>query len=158
MASAAGVVVYASAAGERLWPVVAGVGAAGCALAALSLSRPWPSLLPLGLVGVGGAYGVRVVLHGGAVDAAAPAIAAVLFATAELGYWSLERGAPYDRLAALRRVGFVIAGALVTALAGSLVLVAASGVSGGVSLEAAGVVAALLTLGAIALLASRASV
>jgi hypothetical protein len=155
---AAGVVVYAAAAGERLRVVVIGVGSAGCLLAALAFPRRWATLLPLGLVGVGGCYGLFVALQGGSVDAAAPIVAATLYAAAELGYWSLERGARYRRVIVARRLGGVALGALAAALVGSLVLVAASGVSGGVALEALGVAAALLTLGAIALLASRASV
>ncbi len=151
--------VYAVAAGNRLQGVVAGVGAAGCALTALALPGRWPSLLPAGLAGVGGSYGVFLGLHSGAVDAAAPAVAAALFVAAELGFWSLERSAArYERAAVARRLLGLIGGAVATGLVGSLVLAAASGVSGGVGLEAAGVAAAALTLAAIAFLASRSSV
>jgi hypothetical protein len=58
----------------------------------------------------------------------------------------------------LRRVGGLAGAAVVTALIGSLVLVVATGASGGVPLEAAGVGAAVLAVAAIARLASRASV
>jgi hypothetical protein len=137
---------------------VAAVGGAGCVLTALAVPRRWASLLPLGLLCVGASYGLHLALDERSVDAAAPLVAAALFIAAELAYWSLERGAPSRRGAAARRAGGVALGAVLTALVGSLVLVAASGVSGGVALEALGVLAALLTLGAIALLASRASV
>lgn len=142
------------------WPeVVAGLGVAGCALTALSLIGRWPSLLSAGLVGIGASYGVQLSLGGDTVDAAAPAVAAGLFLAAELGFWSLERGATrYGRAAVGRRALQLGAGALATGLVGSLVLAAASGVSGGVALEAAGVAAAALTVAAIALLASRSSV
>jgi hypothetical protein len=155
----AGVVVYATAAGERLSWVVAGVGAAGCALIVLALPGRWPSLLPLGLAAVGGSYGVFLSLRGGSVEARAPAVAAGLFVAAELGLWSLERGAVrYSARAMARRLGGVGVGAVATGLVASLVLAATSGVSGGVALEAAGVGAAVLTLAAIAALASRPSV
>ena len=86
-------------------------------------------------------------------------MAAALFVAAELGFWSLERSpARYERAALARRLLGIVSGAVATGLVGSLVLVAASGVSGGVGLEAAGVAAAALTLAAIAFLASRSSV
>jgi hypothetical protein len=151
--------VYAVAAADRLPQLVAGVGAAGCALVALALPGRWPSLLPLGLASVGGAYGVLLSLRGGSVDPAAPAVAAALFVAAELGFWSLERGAVrYPTGLAARRLLGLAAGAVVTGLVGSLVLTATSGVSGGVGLEAAGVGAAVLMLAAIAVLASRSGV
>jgi hypothetical protein len=138
---------------------VAGVGAAGFALTALALPGRWPSLLSAGLACVGGSYGVLLGLRGGAVDAAAPAVAAALFAAAELGFWSLERsGARYGRAAAVRRLVGIGIGVVGTGLVGSLVLAVASGVTGGVGLEAAGVAAAVSTLAAIAYLASRSSV
>ena len=119
----------------------------------------WWRIGVLGLACVGGSYAVLLGLRGGAVDAAAPAVAAALFVAAELGFWSLERSpARYERAALARRLLGIVSGAVATGLVGSLVLVAASGVSGGVGLEAAGVAAAALTLAAIAFLASRSSV
>ena len=151
--------MYSVAAGDRLGWVVASAGAAGCALVALALPGRWPSLLPLGLAAVGGSYGVFLSLRGGSVDAAAPAVAAGLFVAAELGFWSLEgTAARYGGAAIARRLGVIAGGAVATGLVGSLVLAATSGVSGGVGLEAAGVGAAVLTLAAIAFLASRRSV
>ena len=151
--------VYAVVAGHRLSWVVAGVGAAGCVLVVLALPRRWPSLLPLGLATVGGSYGVFLSLRGGAVDAGAPAVAAALFAAAELGFWSLEGGVVrYAAAATTRRLGWIAAAAVATGLVASLVLAAASGVSAGAGLEAAGVGAAVLTVAAVAVLAARSSV
>jgi hypothetical protein len=159
LALSAAVVVYAVVATDRLPEVVAGVGAAGCALTALALPGRWPSLFPLGLAAVGGSYGTFLSLRGGDVDAGAPAVAAALLVAAELGFWSLEgASARYPAAATARRVGGIALGAVATALVGSLILAATSGVSGGVGLEAAGVGAAVLTLAAIAVLASRRSV
>jgi hypothetical protein len=134
--------------------VVAGIGVAGCAIAALALVARRPSLFPLGLAGVGAAYGVYVSLRGRGVDPLAPLVAAALYAAAEVGFWSLERTAARgERALTARRLGGLAAGALLTALVGSLLLLAASGTSGGVGLEAAGVAAAIVALAAIARLA-----
>jgi hypothetical protein len=108
---------------------------------------------------VGAAYAVFLAVRNGAVDARAPAVAAALFAVAELGFWSLERSpSRSERVVLLRRVTGLAGGAILTALVGTLVLVLATGASGGVGLEAAGVAAAVLAVAAIARLASRASV
>jgi hypothetical protein len=139
--------------------VVAAVGVAGWALLAFGLATRWTSSVPVGLAGVGAAYAVFLAVRNGAVDARAPAVAAALFVVAELGFWSLERSpSRSERAVLLRRVTGLAAGAILTALVGALMLVLATGASGGVGLEAAGVAAAVLAVAAIARLASRASV
>ena len=159
LALAGGIVAYADVASDRLPAVVGGVGVAGCALAAFALFTRWRSVFPIGLALVGASYGVYLALRNGAVDASAPAVAAALFAVAELGFWSLERTPSRSEGTVLvRRVGALAGGVLLTALVGSLLLVLTTGASGGVGLEAAGVAAAVLALAAIARLASRASV
>ena len=151
--------MYAAAAGDRLPQVVAGVGAAGCALMAVAFLVRRPSVLPVGLAGVGAAYAVFLSLRSGAVDARAPIVAAALFVAAEAGFWSLERTAARGGTAPMaRRIATLVGSAAVAALVGSLILVLATGVAGSVALEAIGVAAAAVTLAAIALLASRASV
>jgi hypothetical protein len=126
---------------------------------AFAFATRWKSVLPFGIAFVGAAYAVFLAIPNGAVDQWAPAVAAALFAAAELGYWSLERSpSRSEGVVVLRRVAGLAGGAVVTALVGSLVLVVASGASGGVGLEAAGVAAAVLAVAAIARLASRASV
>ena len=119
-----------------------------------------PSALPVGLAGVGAAYGLFLSLRTGAVDPRAPAVATALFVAAELGFWGLRavnRACASGRFSSAASPGSP-AGALLTALVGSLVLGLTTGVGGGVALEAAGVAAATLTVAAIALLASRSSV
>jgi hypothetical protein len=156
---AAGVVAYAVVASDRLAEVVGIVGVAGGALMAFALCTRWRSVFPLGIALVGVSYGVFLGIHNGPVDQWAPAVAAALFVAAELGFWSLERSPSRSEGAVLlRRVGGLAGAAVVTALIGSLVLVVATGASGGVPLEAAGVGAAVLAVAAIARLASRASV
>jgi hypothetical protein len=155
---AAGVVVDAAAEAGRVPELVVAVGLAGCVLMVVAFLGRWPSVLPVGLVGVGAAYAISLALRSGAVDAAAPAVAAALFVAAELGFWALERSpARAERQLLVRRISGLAVGALGTALVGSLVLGLTAGVSGGVALEAAGVAAAALTVAAIALLASRVS-
>jgi hypothetical protein len=139
--------------------VAGGVGVAGGALMAFALATRWRSAFPFGLALVGASYGVFLAVRNGAVDEWAPAVAAALFAAAELGYWSLERSpSQSERSVVVRRLTGIVSGVVVTALVGSLVLVVATGASGGVALEAAGVAAAVLAVAAIARLASRASV
>jgi hypothetical protein len=151
--------VYATLAGDRLPEVVAAVGAGGCALLAVAFVTGRASVFPVGLAGVGAAYGVYVSLRGGAVDARAPMLAAALFLAAELGYSLLGRGvARAERTVVVRRLAWLTAAALVSGLLGILLLALTSGVGGGVGLEAAGVGAAALAVAAIALLASRSSV
>jgi hypothetical protein len=132
---------------------VAGAGLAGCALFALGLAGRWPSLLVLGTAGVGAAYAVFLSLRSGAVDANAPAVGAGLFVAAELGFWSLEGTL---RAVLVRRVLFILLLGLGSALVGSLILVASAGASGGVGMEALGVVGAVAVLGVIAALSARA--
>jgi hypothetical protein len=126
---------------------------------AFALFTRWTSVFPFGVALVGAAYGASVAIDNGAVDARAPAVAAALYVAAELGHWSLERSpSRSERVVLLRRVASLAAAAAVTALAGSFILVLATGASGGVGLEAAGVGAAVLAVAAMARLASRASV
>lgn len=135
-----------------------GVGAAGLLLVSLALAGRWPSLLPLGLAGVGAAYAAYLSLRSGTIDPWAPVVAAALFAAAEFAYWSIERQeGRAERAVLVRRVALIGAGALGTAILGSVLLLAAGGGSSGLALEAVGVVAAIALLAVIAFLAARPS-
>jgi hypothetical protein len=159
LALAGGIVAYADVASNRLPELAGGIGVAGCALIAFALFTRWRSLFPFGLVLVGASYAVYLAVRNGAVEAGAPAVAAALFAVAELGFWSLERTpSQSERTVLVRRLAALAGGIVLTALAGSLLLVLTTGVTGGVGLEAAGVAAAVVAVGAIARLAWRASV
>jgi hypothetical protein len=150
------VLAYSATAGDRLPQVVAGVGTVGWAVTALALAGRWPSLLPWGFVGVGGGYAVFLGLREGTVDPRAPIVAAVLFAAAELGFWSVEPRQGWSEPSVLvRRIVFIGAGALGTALVGALLLVLVADTSGGVGFEAIGVGAAVLTLTIVAVLTAR---
>lgn len=150
-------VAYAVAVGERLPQVVAGVGAAGALTAAVALVLRRPSVFPIGIVGVGAAYAVFLALRHGTVDTRAPFVAAAIFAAAETGFWSVEPlAARATGQATVRRTLLIAGSALLVALAGSMVLVISSGVSGGVALEAVGVAAAAGTAAVVAVVAARA--
>jgi hypothetical protein len=151
------VVAYSVVAGDRLPEVVAGIGAGGCALTALALVARRPALLPFGLAGVGAGYAVFLSLRAQTVDSRAPVVAAAFFAAAELAYWSVERPeGRRDRRLLVRRLVLLGAASLGVALLGALLLVLTSGVSGGVALEAFGVLAAVGTAAIITRLAARA--
>jgi hypothetical protein len=148
--------VYAALGHDDLPKVVPGVAAAGWTVAALALIARQPALLPLGLAGVGGAYALFLSLGGDAVDPRAPLVAAMLFLAAEFGFWSLEaRDARPERAALIRRLLLIAAVALGAALVASLLLVAAADVSGGVGLEALGVLAAVVTVSIVVVLTVR---
>ncbi len=150
-------VAYAVAVGERLPQVVAGVGAAGALTAAVALVLRRPSVFAIGIVGVGAAYAVFLALRHGTVDTRAPFVAAAIFAAAETGFWSVEPlAARATGQATVRRTLLIAGSALLVALAGSMVLVISSGVSGGVALEAVGVAAAAGTAAVVAVVAARA--
>jgi hypothetical protein len=152
-----GVVAYSVAAHDRRPELVAGIGAAGWALTAAALAGRWPSVLPWGLVGVGAAYAVFLSLRERIVDPRAPLVAAAFFAAAELAFWSIERVEGRRDLAVLlRRLVLLGGSALGVALLGALLLVLTSGVSGGVELEAIGVLAAVVTVAIVTGLAARA--
>jgi hypothetical protein len=136
--------------------LVAAVGALGWAVAAAALVGRWQSLLPWGVAGVGAAYALFVALRTGSVDPRAPVVAVALFVAAELGFWSLEPlDARPEPVVLIRRLLFLVVGGLGAALVGSLLLVAAAGVRGGLVLEALGVLAAVLTLAIVATLTTR---
>ena len=148
--------MYSALGHDDLPKVVPGVAAAGWTVAALALIARQPALLPLGLAGVGGAYALFLSLGGDTVDERAPLVAAMLFLAAEFGFWSLEaRDARPERAGLIRRLLLMAAVALGAALVASLLLVAAADVSGGIGLEALGVLAAVVTVSIVVVLTVR---
>jgi len=150
------VAAYSALSGDRLVQVVAGLGAAGCVLVALALAARQAFLLAWGIAGVGAGYAVFLSLRSGTVDPRAPFVAAAVFAAAELGFWSVQPGlGRSERTVLARRVGVLAAEAFAAALLGALLLVLATGARAGLGLEAMGVLAAVATLGIVALLTAR---
>ena len=113
-----------------------------------------PAAVPIAIAVVGVEYAAILAVQDETLDARAPVLAAVLFAAAELGYWSLElRDAVADEPGAyLRRLG-LLAGLTLGALAlGQLLLALVDlGERGGIAIEAVGVVAAVAALAIVAL-------
>ena len=128
------------------------------ALAAGLLLRV-PAVVPVAIAIVGVEYAAILAVQDDALDARAPVLAAILFAAAELGYWSLElRDAVADEPGAyFRRLG-LLAGLTLGVLAlGQLLLVAVDlGERGGIAIEAVGVLAAVAALAIVAMSARRA--
>jgi hypothetical protein len=159
----------AVAAGLAVWPVVdiaerdgvvwgaAVGGAAGLVLLGIGLLARAPAFVTSGLVLLGAEYAAALAIEDRPLDRGAPIVAAALFLTAELAWWSLELRA---RIAAeagsnLLRLAFLLgltAGALALG-AGVLALVDVVRVSG-LHVELAGAAAAVGIL-ALALLARR---
>lgn len=125
-------------------------------VAGLVLRRPVG--VPLAILFLGLAYALRLLVEEDTLDQSAAFVAAGLYATAELSYWSLElRSVLAEEAGAyVRRVG-LLAGMTVGALALGIVLLALVDVlqTGGVAAEAVGVLAAVVTLALLALASRR---
>jgi hypothetical protein len=153
----AGVIAYAATRVGSLAAVVATLGAFGMLLLAFVLVRAQDELLgsALGLAAI--AYAAALVVHGPAVDAAAPLVGAGLLLCGELATWSLEERV---RVAGDRSLLFARAAA-VAALAGGglavsalVVSLAAAPFGGGLGWTVVGAAAAVLVL-ALAARAAR---
>jgi hypothetical protein len=131
----------------RLFVVVAAVGGVSLVAFSAALALRWPALAAWGLAACGTEYGLFLGFRGGTVDRWAPLVAAALFVAAELGYRVVEPPEPVpERAVVLRATGWLLAGVLGTAVAGSVLLAAAGGGSGGLGLEALGAAAAVTVL------------
>lgn len=151
----AGIVVYAATTTERLPTLVLVVGASGLVVTTVALAGGWPSMLPVGLVGVGAAYAVFLAFRS-SVDPWAPFVAAALFAAAELAFTFLEPlSARPSRTLHARQLLTFGAGALLTAIFGSTLLLVAGGGGSSVTLDAAGILAAVALMAVVAALAVR---
>ena len=152
----AGIVVYAATATERFPTIVLAVGVAGLVVTTVALVGGWPSILPVGLVGVGAAYAIFLALRSESVDPWAPFVAAALFAAAELAFTFLEPlSARPSRTLQARQLLTFAAGALVTAIFGSALLLVAGEGGSSVALDAAGILAAVALMAVVAALAVR---
>jgi hypothetical protein len=106
----------------------------GARLAAISLVSlvaaivlGWSSLIPVSLVFLGSVYAAHLAIDDAPLDAKAPLLAAGLYLTAELAYWSLDEraAARADPGEAMRRAGVVVALGLAALAAAAVVLAAA---------------------------------
>jgi hypothetical protein len=148
-----------------LWEAGDIAGPIGARLAGLALISivavivlGWSPLVAAALLLLGGAYAVRLGLDDPALDATAPLVAAGLFLTAELAYWSLEERARVqsDPGDALRRLGFL---ALLTlgslATSGAVLALADAVRTGGFTVDLLGAAAAAAALLLVVLSARR---
>jgi len=134
---------------------VAAVGVGGVAVLALALAGRWQELLPWAIALLGAQYAISLLIRDGGIDALAPLYAAVMVVTAELAYWAVERG-PAARSVVLPRVGALLALALGTAAAGTVLHAASAGSGGGgLGLHLVGLASATAALGVVAWLAWR---
>jgi len=125
----------------------------GCVFVALALLTRQTLLLAWGVAGVGAGYAVFLSLRSGTVDSRAPFVAAALFTAAELAFWSVEPVLGRSQAqVVVRRIGVLAAEGFAAALLGALLLVVATGARAGLALETMGVVAAVATVGIVALL------
>jgi len=102
----------------------AGIRVVGLAFLALvaALVLSWPGFVAVAAATVGGVYGTELAIADAPLDVAAPAVAAGLLLSVELGYWSIEERGGWKGEAgdSLRR------GAFVALLAAGAALVAAT--------------------------------
>ena len=112
-------------AGETALTIGVRVAAVGVLALVAALVLGWSPLVPASLALVGAVYATHLALDDPPLDVAAPALAAALLLTAELGYWSLDERRPArgEAGADLRRLAVVV-GLGLTALLVSAVLLA----------------------------------
>lgn len=137
-------------------PTVVALGgvATVCLVATLAVGRAEPIVGALALLG--GAYAAILVIDDPVLDGRSAIVAAALLAVGELGYLSVEvRPAVTEEAgAATRRVAFVAVLTLFAlALGGAMLAVVDLLRTGGIAIEAAGVVAAAAAVGLLVLAA-----
>jgi hypothetical protein len=145
----AAVSAYPAIATDRLsWPIAATAGAA-VAVLVVSLVFGWSAGIAVALALSATAYGVYLGFRGGVVDGRAPLVAAALFVAAELAFRAIEPRAAAERALASRGAVWLLAGTVMTAVIGALLLVVAGSATAGLWLEAFGVAAAVAALAVV---------
>ena len=123
-----------------------------------ALVLEWAPLLPASLALLGGVYAAQLYADDARLDGAAPLVAAGLYVTAELGYWSLEErerveAAPGE---GLRRLAIVtLLGLVALVVAATLLALADIVRTRGLAVDVLGAAAAGAALSAIVVLAGR---
>jgi hypothetical protein len=137
-------------------PVLVAVGVLALAVLLIGLGLRWSAGLAFGVALLGAQQAVRLALGSDALDAWAPLVAGLLLLVAELAWWSIERRVPAwaePGLAVRRLAGVLFTCALASMVAALVVLAAGAPLSGGVSLELVGVLAAAAALALVAFVA-----
>jgi hypothetical protein len=138
--------------------LVVGIGLIGALLLAVVLVRNTDEFLPWALVCLGVAYTVSLFVHGSAVDAGAPLVAAGMLLCGELAAWSLDarHAIAAEREVVLRRA-LALAALTLAGLgaAAAVIAFAASSFGGGLGWTVLGAVAAVAVVGLAAQLVRR---
>lgn len=137
------------------WTLFATLVAVSCLATAVLARRPFP--IPLAVLALALPYTAIVTLEIEELDSRAALVAALLFGSTELAYWSLElRGALTDEPGTyLRRVALVAGLMLGVFAGGTAVLALVEGFTArGPTIDAIGVAAALVVVGLLALAAA----
>jgi hypothetical protein len=157
VAGAAGLTGYAAAVAERLGGLLAMIGAVGVAFLAAAFVLRIPALITPGLAVLGAEYAALFALRGDTVDVRAPLYGAAFLVVAELSFAALElrAGRPEPGLVP-RRAAVLVGAAAAGVIVGLIVLAAAATpLNGGLGLEAAGIVAAVVLVSALGRAAVR---
>jgi hypothetical protein len=112
----------------------------------------WTALVPVALALAGGLYGVELAIAAAPLDLAAPAVAAALFLSAELAYWSLEERTRWrgDAGAGPRRVAVVAVLAVAAFFVAAVLLALVDAVRArGLALDLLGALAAVIVLASV---------
>jgi hypothetical protein len=134
------------------------VAAVSLLILVAALALELAQLVPASLLVLGGMYGAQLAIDDVPLDPATPIVAAALFLTAELAYWSLEErtGAGPEPGERLRRLAVVIGFALGALLVAAMLLALVDGVrTGGLAIDLLGAAAAAATLAAVAVFARQ---
>jgi hypothetical protein len=125
-------------------------------VAAVVLGRG--ALVPVAAVLVGGLYGAELALADAPLDVAAPAVAAGLFLSVELAYWSIEERQRWKGEAgdSLRRAGLVaLLAATASLLAAALLTLVDAARTTSLAVDLIGAAAAVGVFATIVVLAGR---
>ena len=158
MLAYAGVAAYAAVNADRLAGLVAGIDTVGGVLLLVAVARGEEDLLAWALGTVAAAYGVSLVDAGGAVDEAAPLVAAALLLCGELAAWSADerlRVAAERSVERRRAVAVGLLAAAGLAAAALVVAVAAAPPGRGLAWTTLGAAAAVCAVGVGVLVARR---
>lgn len=150
--------MYAGSRETTLAPETGALTGVGAILLLFVLVRGVEDLLGWSLALAGGAYAIALIVHGSAIDAAAPLVGCGLLLCAELATWSLDArwrvhaDSGIVAARALAIAGLTLAG---LAAAGLVVALGATSLGGGLAWTVLGCAAVVLVVAVAARLAAK---
>ena len=150
--------MYAGSRETTLAPEIGAVTVVGFVLLLFVLVRGVEDLLGWSLALNGGAYAVALIVHGSAIDEAAPLVGCALLLCGELAVWSLDaRWSVRADPGIVAARAFAVAGMTLAGLAASglVVTLGATSLGSGLAWTMLGCAAAVLVLALAARLAAR---